>query len=288
MSLELRRRAELSAEQIAKLEGALAAFYRNPPPSYYAIADQSSGAYTPAERPFHCDLVQQVTPGMSVLELGCGTAHLCAYVAERGGTYTGIDYGEELLAQNRKRFPRARFLQVGTPLPEPFDLVASLYAIEHVVDPPAYLERMWRCCRPGGLIAIICPEFIEGPGLAPSVFYGRTPRRFREKIRTFNLLDALQHLVELKMLGPRWKGRVRRSAPGSFWINLQPAALNGGAYVIDADAVHLVGLRELAWYFRERRAEIIRSSAEMTAVSSDVRRYNCYVLVKKPASGPPS
>jgi hypothetical protein len=75
MSLDLRRRAELSAEQVAVFEQALAAFYKNPPASYYQIADQAAQKYTPREQPFHCDLVGRVFPGATVLEAGCGTAH---------------------------------------------------------------------------------------------------------------------------------------------------------------------------------------------------------------------
>jgi hypothetical protein len=43
MSLELRRRMDLTAPQIAGLESAMAAFYSDPPPTYYQIADESTG-----------------------------------------------------------------------------------------------------------------------------------------------------------------------------------------------------------------------------------------------------
>ena len=281
MSLELCRRAELSPSRAAALEAALAGFYRNPPPEYYQIADSANADYTAAAAPFHFDLVQQVSPGMSVLELGCGTAHLCPHVEQRGGAYTGVDYSEALLAENRRRFPRARFLRVSDPLEERFDLVASLYAIEHVVDPPAYLEELWRRCRPGGLVAIICPEFLKHAGLPPSVYYGRTPRRLREKLKKFHLLDAFSHLVEFKLTGPRWSSRLREGAPGAFWINLRPRVLHGAAYSIDADAVHAVGLRDLVWYFRGKGAELARTSEEMRDVSPELRRFNCYVLARK-------
>jgi ubiquinone/menaquinone biosynthesis C-methylase UbiE len=286
MSLDLRRRDELSPEEVAGLEAALAGFYRNPPPEYYQIADASTGRYTPEERPFHCDLVEHVSPGMSVLELGCGTAHLCVHVESRGGTYTGVDYSDELIAQNRRRFPHARFFNVGSVPDEKFDLVASLYAIEHVVDPPAYLERLWNHCRPGGLTGIICPEFLKDGGLPPSVYFGRTPRRFREKMRRFALLDAFCHWYELSISGPRWSHRLRESEPGSFWINLRPRVLHGAAYSIDADAVHLAGLRELLWYFRGKGAQIVRCSDELRSVPAEVRRFNCYVLARKRESLP--
>ena len=115
--------------------------------------------------------------------------------------------------------------------------MASLYTIEHVVDPAAYLHRLWEFCRPGGLVAIICPEFIDSPGLPPSVIYGRTTRRLSNKLLHFDFADAAAHLLDLYWRGPRWKTAAQARPPGAFWINLRPRVLHGAAYTIDADAV---------------------------------------------------
>ncbi len=284
MSLQLRRRAELSREQIAGLEAAMTAFYTNPPAGYYPMADQMAQRYDPRITPFHCDLVERVFPGASVLEVGCGTAHLCPYVEGKGGAYTGLDHGEALLQDNRRRFPKARFFRIGAPLTETFDIVASLYTIEHVADPPAYLESLWRYCRPGGLIGIICPEFIDGLGFPLSVFFGRTPRRFRQKLQAGDLTDACRHIVDWKIRAPLWKRRLRAGAPGAFWLNLAPGVLHGAGYSVDADAIHLVRLKDLVWFFRQKNGEIIQTSTDMPDVSADVLRYNCYLLARKSAT----
>jgi len=262
----------------------MAAFYAQTPSSYYEIAGRAAEQYTPAQQPFHMHLLEQVRPGMSVLEMGCGTAHLCPHVEARDGRYTGLDYGAKLLDQNRLRHPCARFLQIGTELPAPFDLVASLYTIEHVADPPAYLARMWAATRPGGLLGIICPEFIECEGLPPSVFYGRSPRRFREKIRTLSLPDAVRHAVEVHWVAPRWKAQARAAAPGAFWLNTAPAVLHGAAYSIDADAVHLPRLRDLEWWLNGQGAEILATSATLPEIPAEILRFNCYILARKPRS----
>jgi SAM-dependent methyltransferase len=282
MGLKLIRRAKLSPEQIAGLEKALAALYTKPPDSYYQIADQAAQRYNTREQPFHCDLVGRVFPGASVVEIGCGTAHLCPHVLARGGTYTGLDYSESLLAENRLRQPAARFFRLGTPLTETFDIVASLYTIEHVPDPPAYLETLWRACRPGGLVAIICPDFIECPGLPPCIFFGRSPRRLRAKLRAFDLVDAVRHLLDLKWFGPLWKKQARNQPPGAFWINLLTAELEGVTHGIDTDAVHLPRLKDLVWWFQHNGGAIVVTSAQMSDIDPTVSRYNCYVVARKP------
>lgn len=285
MSLAIHRRAELSSNQIAELNAALAAFYRNPPTSYYQIADRAAEHYNANEQPFHCDLIQRVFLHLSVLEVGCGTAHLCPHVEARGGTYTGIDYSEQLITENRRRFPHARFFQLDTPMAEKFDLVVSLYTIEHVADPPAYLDQMWAHCRPGGLLAVICPEFVNCPAFAPSIFFGRTPRRLREKLRSLDVVDACAHLIDLKVRGVLWQKRARKSPPGAFWINLRPRVLHGADFTSDTEAIHLVRLSDLVWFFEQKGAAILATSLTIPNVAADVLRYNCYVVARKPERG---
>jgi SAM-dependent methyltransferase len=284
MSLSLHRRAELSEQQIAGLERALTAFYQNPPPKYYQTADRSAAQYNPQDQPFHCDLLDRVVPGTTVLEVGCGTAHLCPYVEKKGGLYSGLDHSEALLADNRRRFPRARFYALTSPPADRFDVVASLYTIEHIADPPRYLDRLWRFCRPGGLVAIICPEFIASPGYAPSVFFGRTPGRFSAKVKAGALADAAAHWLDLKLRAPRWKQCALASPPGAFWINLRPRILHEADYAIDTDAVHLVQLRDLVWFFQTAGAEMVQTSEQMAGISPEVRRFNCYLVARKPAA----
>lgn len=280
--ISVSRQAELEPEEVSALNRALADYYARPPDSYYAIADQAATQYQPNLAPFHCDLVSRVGSGQRVLELGCGSAHLCPQVEARGGIYTGIDHSADLLRKNRERFPRARFFAIGTEVHDTFDIVASLYTIEHVVDPSSYLETMWTFCKPGGLIAVICPDFVEGPDFPPSFYYGKTPRRLREKLASFSIADLVGHLVDLYWFAPRWKARALKSPPGAFWINTSPSELKGLIHGIDTDAVHLPRMTDIAWWFEQRGATIVATSKTLPDVPADVLRYNCYVLARKP------
>jgi 2-polyprenyl-3-methyl-5-hydroxy-6-metoxy-1,4-benzoquinol methylase len=283
VSISLLPHAELSSAQRESLNQALSAYYSNPPKSYYEIAGQAIDCYTPELLPFHCDLVGRVLPGQRLLELGCGDAHLCPQIERKGAHYTGIDHSSDLLADNRCRYPHATFLPVDAALANDFDVVASLYTIEHVVDPPAYLQRLWSLARPGGLIAIICPEFIDSDGYAPSIHFGTTPRRLREKIIAGAFGDALAHLIDFLWHAPRWKARARTSAPGAFWINALPSELHGRNHGVDTDAVHLPRLLDLMWWLEQRGAEIVVTSAVLPGVPPSVLRYNCYVVARKNA-----
>jgi 2-polyprenyl-3-methyl-5-hydroxy-6-metoxy-1,4-benzoquinol methylase len=282
VSICIRRFADLTPETISALQQRLVEYYSHPPESYYTIADQAAANYRPEIQPFHCDLVNRVRPGMSVLELGCGSAHLCPFVEAAGGQYTGMDYSAQLLKNNRTRFPRASFISIGEELLKGFDIVASLYTIEHVVDPIAYLETMWGFCKAGGLLAIICPDFVDGSGFAPSFYYGTRARRLREKLRSLNFIDALKHLLDLFCIAPLCIAQARRSQPGAFWINLKPRILAGAAYSVDADAVHLSRLKDLVWWLEKHGATVIATSRSLAGIAPSILRYNCYVVARKP------
>lgn len=281
MSISLHPCAQLSAEQREALDRALSAYYAKPPNSYYEIAGQAVDQYRPDLLPFHCDLVNRVSSGQRLLELGCGDAHLCSHIERRGAHYTGVDHSPELLAANRHRYPAATFLSVDTVLTNDFDVVASLYTIEHVVDPPAYLDRLWSLVKPGGLVAVICPEFIDSYGYAPSVHFGKTPRRLREKLLAGDFGDSFAHLVDLYWHAPRWKSRARASAPGVFWINSRPSEFYGISHGVDTDAVHLPRLLDLTWWFEQKTAEIVVTSKTLPGVPQPVLDYNCYLVARK-------
>lgn len=284
MSIHIIRRDELTSDGLASLQRELLEYYSNPPDSYYQIANKAADTYRPDLMPFHCDLTTRVTPGMNVLELGCGSAHLCPHVESAGGRYIGMDFSADLLASNTERFPQSRFYQAEAELIEEFDLVASLYTIEHVVDPPGYLERMWGFCKPGGLLAVICPEFIDCDSFPPCFYFGASPRRFREKLLSMALLDAFRHGLDLLWNAPRWKARARSAPPGAFWINTRPSELNGQVHGIDTDAVHLPRRRDIEWWFQQRGAEIVATSNTLPGVPAEVLQYNCYVLAEKPVN----
>ena len=78
-------------------------FYLHPPANYYPLADQAADKYTPQEQPFHCHLAEQISRGDRVLEVGCGSAHFCPVIQQRGGStmeLTSIPICSKITAKN--------------------------------------------------------------------------------------------------------------------------------------------------------------------------------------------
>ncbi len=276
----LRPLEEVSGTELKALEERLVHFYQNPPDSYYQIANQAADHYHPNEQPFHCHLASSVGTGARVLEMGCGTAHLCPHIEARGAVYHGIDYSPELIEENRRKFPQAEFWIMGKQPVGEYDLVASLYTIEHVVNPPAYLQQLWDYCKPGGLIGVICPDFIDGAGIPLSIYFGNTPGRLRAKLQRGKILDGILHVLEMVWLVPSWKRRARRSKPGAFWINLEPRDLAGQEHLIDGDAVHLPRMKDIRHWFENKGARVLATSESLAGIPPQILEHNCYVLAQ--------
>jgi SAM-dependent methyltransferase len=284
MAYNMKPCTSLSEKERRSLSDRMAQFYLSPPPSYYALAETQDDQYNWASLPFHCHLLTMIEPNNKVLEVGCGTAHLCPHVERRGAIYHGMDFGTNLLQENRSRFPHAFFFPIHCGPDMMFDLVASLYTIEHIAEPIAYLEQLWQYCRPGGKIAIICPDFIDGDGFPTSLYFGKTPRRFREKLMSFSFLDAILHLVDIVFVFPLWKRKARKMPAGAFWINTEPRELLRKDHVVDGDAVHFPRLNDLEDYFTRKGATIIASAKTLPEVAPAIRKHNTYLMVEKPQS----
>src|SRR4051794_40038377 len=101
------------------------------------------------------DLIELLAPraGERVLDLGCGTGHLTARIAEAGAAVVGIDSSPEMIAEARRLFPDIRFEVADArnfAFDEPFDAVFS-NAVLHWVKPPEEAAAcVRRALKPGG------------------------------------------------------------------------------------------------------------------------------------------
>jgi 2-polyprenyl-3-methyl-5-hydroxy-6-metoxy-1,4-benzoquinol methylase len=99
--------------------------------------------------------------GHTLLDAGCGTGWFSLWACRRGAIVTSLDIGPRLLEQVRRKCD-ARTVQ-GDVLAlrfgdGAFDVVISSECIEHTRNPRRAVHELVRVCRPGGLIAITCPN----------------------------------------------------------------------------------------------------------------------------------
>lgn len=95
-----------------------------------------------------------------VVEVGCGPAHVAAYLADRGLDVSGLDLSPQMVVEARRLFPKLEVV-VGDMLDMPFDDatlagVVAFYSIIHFDDgqlSQAFSE-MARVLKVGGLCAL--------------------------------------------------------------------------------------------------------------------------------------
>ena len=92
-------------------------------------------------------------PGERILDLGCGTGHLTAHIAETGAEVVGIDSSENMVRVASQNYPNILFEVADArslPYVAEFDAVFSNAVLHWVRPPEAVIESVWRALRPGG------------------------------------------------------------------------------------------------------------------------------------------
>jgi len=101
--------------------------------------------------------------GLDVVELGCGTAYVSAWLARRGARPVGVDVTPAQLETARRcqrefalEFPLVEADAAETGLPDAsFDLAVSEYGASIWVDPYRWIPEAARLLRPGGRLVFL-------------------------------------------------------------------------------------------------------------------------------------
>jgi SAM-dependent methyltransferase len=129
--------------------------------SNYARSEPVWGAYSIVESQLH--VLPSDVAGLDVIELGCGTGYVSAWLARRGARPVGIDNSPEQLRTARalqKEFALDFPLILGnaesTGLPDAnFDLAISEYGAAIWCDPYRWIPEAARLLRPGGRLIFL-------------------------------------------------------------------------------------------------------------------------------------
>ncbi len=92
-------------------------------------------------------------PGERILDLGCGTGHLTARIAEAGAIVVGLDHSAAMLEQARSAYPLLEFIQGDARdfrFETVFDAVFSNAVLHWIKEPEAVLRCVRNALKEGG------------------------------------------------------------------------------------------------------------------------------------------
>lgn len=95
----------------------------------------------------------EAKPGERILDLGCGTGHLTAKIAEAGAHVVGVDRSPEMIRQARDKYPALRFEVMDArelTLGGTFDAVFSNATLHWIKEPERVITGIGKLLRPGG------------------------------------------------------------------------------------------------------------------------------------------
>jgi SAM-dependent methyltransferase len=135
-----------------------------------------------------------IPPGVSVLDVACGTGNTAIPAAKAGASVTGVDIATNLLAQAQKR-AKSEQLEIrfeegdAEDLPyedHAFDVVLTMFGAMFAPRPERVAAELIRGCKPGGIIAManwtpqgfvgksfqITSQMVPPPPVSPPVLWG--------------------------------------------------------------------------------------------------------------------
>lgn len=145
----------------------------------------------------------------NILENGCGVGMYVEHLSPFGGKVIGLEYDFERAAEAHTNSSHI-ISAAGEFVPLPsgtFDLILSHEVIEHVQDDRAAISEMVRLLKPGGRIALFCPNRgypFETHGIyrngkysfGNKLFVNYLPRSLRDKlaphVRVYSTRDLLK------------------------------------------------------------------------------------------------
>jgi len=127
----------------------------------WAAGDPSWGVWAVPEAELH--VLPEDLEGLDVIELGCGTAYVSAWLARRGARCVGVDLSAEQLATARRlqrkyglEFPLHEVSAENLPFPDgSFDLAISEYGACLWADPYLWVPEAARVLRQGGRLIFL-------------------------------------------------------------------------------------------------------------------------------------
>ncbi len=234
---------DISMSALNQLQSQMQFYYSNNY-TYYEDISFGNTNWNDISSIIHQDVLKELSKVNSVIEVGCGSASSLTSPQMIGKDYTGVDFSDFLINSNRQRFSNANFIQLTNPLSLPlkdniFDMVFSMFVIEHCVFPHKFLLEKVRVIKKGGKFCLLCPNFL-GIGKMTSQRKGFSAGTGTEKLKQGRFFDSLISSFDAKLRIPFVSRYYRNLASVSpqFFINLRPTCFVD-TFQPDIDAIYL-------------------------------------------------
>lgn len=151
---------------------------------------------------------------LKLIDIGCGTGWLSARLRPYGDV-VGTDLADEVVRRSAERYPDVRFCAGDFMALDftaaSFDVAVSCEVLSHVVDQPAFLERIAHLLKPGGRLMIATQN---RPALMMNDVPAPAPGQLRHWVDRRELSVLLKthfEIEELFSITPRFnRGVLRR------------------------------------------------------------------------------
>jgi len=153
------------------------------------LAHTSEKYYVPYIQQF-----RKLTPGMNILEIGCGDGGNLVPFARRGCNVLGVD-----MAESRIRVAQESFKDLGLDgkfiasdifkvkeLEGHFELIICHDVIEHIYDKKLFIENLSKYVKPGGIVFMSFPAWYMPFGGHQQICHGK----FLSHLPFFHILPA--------------------------------------------------------------------------------------------------
>lgn len=245
---------EKNSHAIDLLENKLSAFYRNSS-SYYSDIDFTSDNWINDNEVAYKDIIEMCAGADKVLEVGCGSANILKHKKIKQSQYFGCDFSVKLITKNKLSYPEANFVVLDKPniLPYPdnsFDVVYSVFVIEHSCYPSKFLDECHRVLRKNGVLIILCPDFL-GFGRMSSQRAGFSQGTTTEKLNKKKIIDAIFTYYDNKVKIPLFCKSLLLTSNSQFYINIFPTVFED-TFSPDVDAVYVTNKKEIILYLNAK------------------------------------
>jgi ubiquinone/menaquinone biosynthesis C-methylase UbiE len=227
-------------------------------------------------------IVELAQDSQKILEIGCGESPILNVFPELIPKYKGIDFSHNLIENNQNKFPLANFSIITDPYKYPyddeeFDLVFSVFVIEHTVFPSKFLNECIRLVKPGGKIVILAPNYLDY-GFMRSQQVAHNLSSGRELFQDGNYLGALRATYYNKFLIPQKCKHLETQLPG-FYVNTNPVCFKIDSFEPDVDAVYVVSEKEIGIYMENNGLQKLEKDPDLSEFLA--RRKLCFEIFKK-------